>query len=61
MSPCFFYVLSFAYTLLRPSGKVMIDGKLIDALTEGEFIDKDSQVKVCAVKGNVVVVTREDQ
>ncbi|HIJ79328.1 MAG: serine protease [Desulfobulbaceae bacterium] len=49
-----------AYTLLRPSGKVMIAGKLIDAITDGEFIDKESPVKVAKVKGNVVVVSRRD-
>lgn len=30
-----------AYTVLRPSGKVMIDGDLYDAFTRGNFINKE--------------------
>ncbi len=35
-----------AHTVLRPSGKVIIDGQLHDAFTRGEFIDKGSNVEV---------------
>jgi membrane-bound serine protease (ClpP class) len=35
-----------AYTVLRPSGKVIIDGQLYDAFTRGEYIDKDQQIEV---------------
>lgn len=35
-----------AYTVLRPSGKVVIDGILYDAFTRGEYIDKGQLVEV---------------
>ena len=35
-----------AHTVLRPSGKIIIDGQLYDAFTRGEFIDKGSAVEV---------------
>jgi len=44
---------------LRPSGIALIDGKRIDVIAEGLFIDKDKKVKVVKVEGNKVIV-RED-
>lgn len=35
-----------AYTVLRPGGKVMIDGQLYDAHTRGEYIDKGDSILV---------------
>ncbi len=35
-----------AYTVLRPGGKVMIDGQLYDAYTRGEFIEKGDAIVV---------------
>lgn len=35
-----------AATVLRPSGKVSIDGKLYDAISESEFIERGEKVKV---------------
>lgn len=35
-----------AHTVLRPSGKVFIDGKIYDAYTQGEFIERGEQVEV---------------
>lgn len=35
-----------AHTILRPSGKVMIDGKLYDAITHGEYIERGESVEV---------------
>lgn len=35
-----------AYTILRPSGKVMIDGRIYDAIAETSWISMDSAVKV---------------
>ncbi len=35
-----------AYTVLRPSGKVMIDNKIYDAYTRGEYIEKGDPVEV---------------
>jgi membrane-bound serine protease (ClpP class) len=35
-----------AHTVLRPSGKVMIDGQLYDAFTRSEFIEKGQNIEV---------------
>lgn len=35
-----------AHTVLRPSGKVMIDGQLFDAFTRGEYLEKDEPIEV---------------
>jgi membrane-bound serine protease (ClpP class) len=40
-----------AYTILRPSGKVMIDQQMYDAFTRGEFIDKGEPVEVLGTEG----------
>jgi membrane-bound serine protease (ClpP class) len=35
-----------AHTILRPSGKILVDGELYDAYTRGEFIDKGQEIEV---------------
>jgi membrane-bound serine protease (ClpP class) len=35
-----------AYTVLRPGGKVMIDGQLYDAYTRGEYLEKGDPIEV---------------
>lgn len=47
-----------AYTVLRPSGKVMIDGQLYDAYTRGDYIDKDSPVEVINDEGTSLQVKK---
>lgn len=44
------------YTRLRPSGKIMIAGQLLDAYTRGEFIDKDKEVIVIEQTGTSLKV-----
>ena len=41
---------------LRPSGWVLINNEKIFVVTEGEFIDKDQEIKILSVDGNRVVV-----
>lgn len=41
---------------LRPSGTARIDGRRVDVVSRGEFIEKDKAVVVIAVEGNRVVV-----
>lgn len=41
---------------LRPSGRVKVDDYLVDVITEGEFIDDQSSVKVITKQGARVVV-----
>ncbi len=45
-----------AQTVLRPSGKVMIDGKMYDAYTRGDFIDKGQSVEVISDEGSSLKV-----
>lgn len=47
-----------AATDLRPSGKVSIDGEIVDVVSRGEIIDKGDPVKVIEVEGMRVVVVR---
>ena len=41
--------IGIAMTALRPAGKVEIDGKLLDVVAEGDFVDKGDQVKIIEV------------
>jgi len=45
-----------AYTVLRPSGKVMIDGELYDAYTRGDYIDRDQKIVVLSDEGTSLKV-----
>ena len=45
-----------ALTPLRPSGTAVINGKRIDVVSEGGFIDQEAVVIVTAVEGTRVVV-----
>jgi len=46
-----------AATVLRPSGKVMIDGQLYDGVSESGFIEKDTTVHVIRFENAQVYVT----
>ena len=49
--------VGIAHTVLRPSGKVKINEKLYDAVSQYGFIEKGSQVKVTRYEtGQVYVV-----
>ncbi len=37
---------ALATTVLRPAGKVMLDGTVYDAVSTGDFIDADAQVRI---------------
>lgn len=43
---------------LRPSGTIEIDGQRLDALSEGTFIPKETNVKVVKVEGSKIIVRR---
>lgn len=47
-----------AYSDLRPNGKAEIDGKVIEVLAEGEFVDKGESVRVVSNDGMGVAVKR---
>lgn len=46
---------------LRPSGKVMIQGTIYDAMTSGEFIEEGSPIKVLYLDGSVIVVAKDSK
>lgn len=45
-----------AYTRLRPSGKVEIDGEVYDAFTRGNFIDEGVEIEVISDEGTSLKV-----
>jgi membrane-bound serine protease (ClpP class) len=45
-----------AYTILRPSGRIDIDGELYDAYTRGEYIDEGKKVTVISDEGTSLKV-----
>jgi membrane-bound serine protease (ClpP class) len=45
-----------AQTMLRPAGAALINGKRVDVVTEGGFIEKGKPIKVVATEGLRVVV-----
>lgn len=47
-----------AYTVLRPSGKILIDGEVLDAYTRGEFIPEGTGVKVIGEEGTSLKVKK---
>jgi membrane-bound serine protease (ClpP class) len=47
-----------AETVLRPAGRARFGDRLVDVVSEGEFIGKGERIKVVAVEGSRVVVAR---
>ncbi len=45
-----------AYTVLRPSGKIDIEGEILDAYTRGEFIPEGSEILVIGEEGTSLKV-----
>lgn len=48
-----------ALSTLHPSGVAMIDGKRLDVLSDGEFIQKGDEVVVCDVHGLRISVSKK--
>lgn len=48
-----------AATVLRPTGAMEIDGDRIDVVTEGEFVEAETPIRVLYVQGNRVVVAAQ--
>lgn len=44
------------FTALRPSGTIVVDGRRVDAVADGTFIEAGRAVRVVEVHGNRVVV-----
>ncbi len=49
-----------ATSALRPAGSAEFDGKLVDVVSDGGFIDADANVRVVAVEGHRVTVTEAE-
>ena len=47
-----------ALSFLRPSGIAMIDDQRLDVLTEGEFIEQGTKIRVIKIEGNRIIVAR---
>jgi membrane-bound serine protease (ClpP class) len=47
-----------AYTILRPSGKVMIDGTMYDAFTRGDYIAQGDRIEVISAEGTSLKVKK---
>lgn len=48
-------------TLLRPSGKIVIDGKMLEAVSQGRYIEKEKEVIVLRAEGNRLVVEEKEE
>lgn len=46
------------YSALRPAGAIVVNGRRIDAVSDGTFIEKGESIRVIEVEGNRVVVER---
>ena len=49
-----------ALSSLRPAGTALIEGERIDVLTEGEYIEKDTRIRVERVEGNRIFVRKTE-
>ncbi|MFK7900740.1 MAG: nodulation protein NfeD [Cyclobacteriaceae bacterium] len=47
-----------AFTILRPSGKVMVENQLLDATSHGEFIDKGEKVEIVKQERIALIVRK---
>ncbi|MCP4695161.1 MAG: serine protease, partial [Desulfobacterales bacterium] len=49
-----------AVTDLRPAGVARVDGRRLDVVSRGEYVDKDSEIVVIKVTGNQIVVKKKE-
>lgn len=49
-----------ALTDLHPSGVAEINGKRVDVVSRGEYIEKKSKIVVYSVRGNQIIVREKD-
>lgn len=47
-------------TDLRPSGTAIIEGKKVDVVTRGEYLEKSSEIIVLSVTGNQIIVGKKE-
>jgi len=49
------------FSTLRPSGKIVIDDKLYDAISYGTYIEKGSKILVERFEGSTIVVNKREE
>jgi membrane-bound serine protease (ClpP class) len=49
-----------AVTDLRPAGTAVINGKRVDVVTRGEYLEKGSAIIVTTVTGNQIIVRKKE-
>lgn len=47
-----------SFTVLRPTGKIIIDNKRYDAMTEGTYIPKNVDIKIIRIENNRLIVRK---
>ncbi len=47
-----------AVTALRPSGTALIEGKRLDVVTDGDYIEAQTPIRVTGVTGNRIIVSK---
>jgi membrane-bound ClpP family serine protease len=52
--------VGLAISDLRPSGIAIIDEQRLDVVTRGEYLEKQTEIIVIAVRGNQIVVKQKD-
>jgi len=48
-----------ALTRLHPTGKAKIEGQFLDVVTEGDFLEEGTRIRVKALEGNRIIVEEE--
>ncbi len=48
-------------TTLRPAGAALMNGVRLDVVSDGDFIEANTPVRVCKITGNQVIVCRQDK
>jgi membrane-bound serine protease (ClpP class) len=49
-----------ADSLLRPAGRVKVNGRVFDVISDGTFVEPGASVRVVKINGNVITVSEED-
>ena len=50
--------IGFAHTVFKPSGKLVLNGNIYDAISDGEFIEQGEKIKVVEIKNNNIIVKK---
>ena len=45
---------------LRPAGRVKINGRVVDVVSDGSFVDREASIRVIKISGNVITVTEAE-